>query len=102
MPSDPGGRVDALVIATKERATGAPADPMEVIREHGTVKLPNAERAYIDPRKIRDYLLSSTHPAGRPKARFFASLGYARSGWARLRKDLLDLAARRRGRGPVR
>ena len=36
------------------------------------MRLPNAELAIIDPKKIRDYLLSSVHPVGRFKAHFFA------------------------------
>jgi hypothetical protein len=56
------------------------------------MKLPAAERAVIAPAKIRDYLLSTSHPIGRFKAPFFASLGYANANWQRLEKDLLALA----------
>jgi len=45
------------------------------------VKLPDWERVEIDPAKIRDYLLSSTHPVGRFKAPFFAALGYTEKDW---------------------
>jgi Domain of unknown function (DUF6883) len=38
------------------------------------MKLPNAENAFIDLRKLRDYALSSQHRIGRHKARLFASL----------------------------
>jgi hypothetical protein len=48
------------------------------------VLLPNADRATIDPAKLRDYLLSPTHPIGRFKARFFAALGYAPERWQEL------------------
>ena len=41
------------------------------------MRLPSAERAEIDPAKLRDYLLSTTHPLGRFKARFFAALGFS-------------------------
>lgn len=34
-------------------------------------KLPNAERAILDIRKIADYCLSPEHPRGRHKARVF-------------------------------
>jgi uncharacterized protein DUF6883 len=34
-------------------------------------KLPNAERAILDIRKISDYCLSPEHPRGRHKARVF-------------------------------
>ena len=56
------------------------------------MKLPAAERAVIEPAKIRDYLLSSSHPVGRFKAPFFASLGYTSANWRRLDEDLRDLA----------
>jgi hypothetical protein len=57
------------------------------------MKLPNAEHAVIEPAKVRDYLLSSSHPVGRFKAPFFASLGYASASWDRLDEDLRLLAA---------
>ncbi|GJG85381.1 hypothetical protein tb265_05620 [Gemmatimonadetes bacterium T265] len=44
------------------------------------MKLPNAERAVVDPAKVRDYLLSPDHPVGESKARFFATLGLTREG----------------------
>ena len=56
------------------------------------MKLPGVERAVIAPAKIRDYLLSTSHPVGRFKAPFFASLGYTRANWRRLEEDLRDLA----------
>jgi len=40
------------------------------------MKLPNAERAVIERRKLTEYLLSETHPVGRFKARFFKKLGF--------------------------
>jgi hypothetical protein len=36
------------------------------------MKLPNGDRALIEPEKVRDYLLSTTHPVGRFKAAYFA------------------------------
>ena len=56
------------------------------------MKLPAAERAVIEPAKIRDYLLSTSHPVGRFKAPFFGSLGYTSANWRRLDEDLRDLA----------
>jgi hypothetical protein len=56
------------------------------------MKLPGAERAVIEPAKIRDYLLSTSHPVGRFKAPFFASLGYVSVNWRRLDEDLRGLA----------
>ena len=57
------------------------------------MKLPAGERAVIAPAKIRDYLLSTSHPVGRFKAPFFASLGYTKTTWRRLDEDLRSLAA---------
>ena len=54
--------------------------------------LPALERAYIEPAKVRDYLLSATHPVGRFKAVVFEALGYNVEDWAKLRDDLLSLA----------
>jgi hypothetical protein len=56
------------------------------------MKLPEAQRALIAPAKIRDYLLSTSHPVGRFKEPFFASLGYTVGEWPRLEQDLLALA----------
>ena len=56
------------------------------------MKLPGAERAVIAPPKVRDYLLSISHPVGRFKAPFFASLGYTSANWRRLDENLRDLA----------
>ncbi len=60
--------------------------------DRDVVKLPSADRTVIDDAKIRDYLLSSTHPIGRSKARFIALLGYSQEEWQRLRDDLLEMA----------
>jgi hypothetical protein len=45
------------------------------------VQLPNAHLAIIDDSKVRDYLLSATHPVGRAKARFFRGLGFSAGHW---------------------
>jgi len=52
------------------------------------VRVPNADRAIIEPPKLRDYLLSPIHPAGRFKAEFFRQLGYLGANWSRLDRDL--------------
>lgn len=52
------------------------------------MRLPNAEQALIEERKLREYLLSPVHPLGRFKAAFFARLGYAPERWERLEQDL--------------
>lgn len=56
------------------------------------MKLPRPESAVVDIEKVRDYLLSSTHPIGQLKAIFFLGLGYRQTDWVRLHRDLLDLA----------
>ena len=56
------------------------------------MKLPDAEHAQIEPSKLRDYLLSATHPIGRFKYRFFSRLGYANEQGKRLETDLRELA----------
>ena len=56
--------------------------------------LPNASRAVVDIRKLRDYCLSHEHPRGRHKARVFAAkLGLAASDADELRA-LLMMGAR--------
>ena len=54
--------------------------------------LPNAELAVVEPAKVRDYLLSASHPVGRFKAAVFFALGYAADDWQVLQMDLLSLA----------
>jgi len=53
------------------------------------VKLPNAKKAVVEERKIRDYLLSDSHPIGRFKAAFFKRVGFDQSNWDELRDALL-------------
>jgi hypothetical protein len=52
------------------------------------VLIPNADRATIDPAKLRDYLLSASHPIGRFKARFFTALGFTPDHWEELGEAL--------------
>ncbi len=54
--------------------------------------LPNADRAVVEPSKVRDYLLSSSHPIGRFKAVIFFALGYSAEHWQLLQDDLLEIA----------
>jgi len=56
------------------------------------VELPGQERVWIDPAKVRDYLLSKEHAVGRFTAAFFHGLGYSASGWTRLDSDFCQLA----------
>lgn len=45
------------------------------------MKLPHADRLEIPKAKVVQYLLSSTHRAGRGKAGFFSSFGFQVSAW---------------------
>ena len=57
------------------------------------MKIPNAERAVVDVKKLRDYCLSADHPRGRHKARVFeAKLGYTALRAEELRDVLLNAA----------
>lgn len=52
------------------------------------MKLPNADQAVVDRRKIMDYLLSSRHPDGRSKAAFFTGFGFRTTHWETFAKAL--------------
>lgn len=57
-------------------------------------RLPRHEDALIPVSKLRDYLLDPNHPVGRPKAIFFARLGFAPTRWRRFAAELRRLVAR--------
>ncbi|HSN78019.1 MAG TPA: hypothetical protein VL334_23335 [Anaerolineae bacterium] len=52
--------------------------------------IPSPQRARIDPRKLRDYVLNPNHESGRFKAAFFAQMGYAATDWQRLERDIRE------------
>jgi filamentous hemagglutinin len=52
-------------------------------------RLPNAERAIVELRRVRDYLLKPDHPSGGPKSKFFVAYGFTTTGWDLLRTSLL-------------
>ena len=56
------------------------------------MELPGRERVWIEPAKVRDYLLSKEHAVGRFKAAFFEGLGYSAAEWTLLEFDLRQLA----------
>lgn len=56
------------------------------------MEIPGADRAIVDPAKVRDYLLSSEHRVGSAKARFFAQLGFDGQNWAVLQEQLYGFA----------
>jgi len=45
------------------------------------VKLPGADHVVVDERKVREYLLSRSHPIGRFKAAVFARAGFRAQNW---------------------
>lgn len=56
------------------------------------MQIPGADRAIIEPAKVRDYLLSREHPIGRFKARVFATAGFRSDNWADLQRALQAVA----------
>lgn len=55
------------------------------------MKLPNAERAVVDVRKLRNYCLNPEHPRGQHKARVFKSaLGWTAEQAEDVRRRLLE------------
>ncbi len=57
------------------------------------MKLPNADRAFVDIAKLRDYSLNAEHKEGKHKARVFAAaLGLAIDDAEWLREKLLKIA----------
>lgn len=55
--------------------------------------LPNADRAVVDVRKLREYCLNTNHPRGQHKARVFKSaLGWTVDGAEDVRRGLLEAA----------
>ncbi len=59
----------------------------------GRMKLPHGERAVVDDRKLREYVLNPAHPVGRHHAVLFSRLlGIDLSNPDRLREALLSAA----------
>lgn len=53
--------------------------------------VPNAERAVVDIRKLRDYCLNPLHDEGKHKARLFAAIGLTANEAEELRTILLQV-----------
>ncbi len=53
--------------------------------------IPNAARAVVDIRKLRDYCLNPLHDEGKHKARLFAAVGITATDAERLRDILLQV-----------
>lgn len=58
------------------------------------MKLPNAEQAFVDMAKLRDYCLDASHPRGKHKARVFQSRLSLSAADAEYLRDVLLGAAR--------
>ena len=43
--------------------------------------IPNVANCIVEPEKVRDYLLNLSHPAGKGKAAFFATMGFRQPDW---------------------
>lgn len=56
------------------------------------MQLPNRANAYISPKKLREYLLSDTHPVGRFKSKVFTAVGFTEHNVNSLREGLLAIA----------
>jgi hypothetical protein len=57
------------------------------------MRLPNGDKAVVDPRKLTDYCLNPTHPLGKHKARLFAdATGITLADWGLLHAELLRAA----------
>lgn len=57
-----------------------------------TIKMPGGEHVVIDPRKLKDYVLSAEHSVGRFKAAYFIKLGFTSQRWRTLDQELRRLA----------
>jgi hypothetical protein len=56
------------------------------------MKLPHFEKAYVPQAKLREYLLSPSHPEGGPKSVFFEMMGYSQQNIPELESALIDIA----------
>ncbi len=57
------------------------------------MKLANYEEALVPERKITAYLLSTTHPDGSGKEKFFTAFGFSLDEWQRLATALVTHVA---------
>ena len=55
------------------------------------MRIPNAERAVVDMRKLRDYCLNPLHDEGKHKSRLFAAIGITANEAEELRAILLQV-----------
>lgn len=52
------------------------------------MKIPNSERAIIEPSKLIDYLLNPNHKRGGTKAKLLIKCGYSQKNWQQLENEI--------------
>ncbi len=52
------------------------------------MKIPNSDRAIVEPSKLIDYLLNSEHKRGGAKAKLLLQFGYSLENWQQLESDI--------------
>jgi hypothetical protein len=52
------------------------------------MKIPNRDRAIIEPSKITEYLLNTDHKRGGAKAKLLIQFGYSIDNWQQLEADI--------------
>jgi len=52
------------------------------------MKIPNSDRAVIEPLKLTEYLLNSEHKRGGTKAKLLIQFGYSLENWQQLKSDI--------------
>jgi hypothetical protein len=96
-----GGRLITFLIFFSKIRFGRPPEPPSDLAcaavrtelRSGFVRLPNADRAEVDLRKLSEYCLSPVHPVGKHKAaRFRAVLGLTAADAPMLKARLLQAA----------
>ena len=54
------------------------------------MKIPNSDRAVIEPSKLTEYLLNSEHKRGGSKAKLLIQFGYSPDNWQQLEADIRE------------
>ncbi len=58
------------------------------------MNLPNAEKAYVDIKKLEEYCLNPKHPRGKHKAKvFLSSLGITREDAGKLKQKIVNMVS---------
>jgi SPX domain protein involved in polyphosphate accumulation len=52
------------------------------------MKIPNSDRAIIEPSKLTEYLLNPEHKRGGAKAKLLRQFGYSLENWQQLESDI--------------